>query len=145
MKKILGAIQHLSANQHSQFSPIPQIMTELAVLVSWQILNGSQDFLHTFSITLYHKWVVKNVISFALQFFLLISDNLGGVYCLVVTSHPRPIQMTNEWTYRPQLHSFPSDVLSHRHHLVNNGVHLLQIPKKITLISSKDYSKAHCT
>ena len=106
--------------------------------------NSSLDFLYTFSMNLYHKWVVKNIISFALQFFFLISDNLGGVYCLVVTSHPRPIQMKNEWTYRPQLHSFPSDVLSHRHHLVNNGVHLLQIPKKITLISSKDYSKARC-
>ena len=40
----------------------------LAVLVSWQILNGSQDFLHTFSMAFYHKWDVS-----------LISDSLGSV------------------------------------------------------------------
>ena len=69
MKKILGALQDLPANQHSQSSPIPQIMTESAVLVSWQILHGSQDFLHIFSMVLqYHKWGVKTGFTFALQF-----------------------------------------------------------------------------
>ena len=79
MKKILGAIQDLPANQHSQFSPIPQIMAELAGLVSWQILKGSQDFLHTFSMVLYYKWNIKNSFACGLQFFSLISDGLGGV------------------------------------------------------------------
>ena len=31
----------------------------LAVLVSWWILKGSHDFLHAFSMALYHKWVWK--------------------------------------------------------------------------------------
>ena len=35
-------------------------MADLAVLVSWEILNGSQDFLHTFSMALCHKWDIKN-------------------------------------------------------------------------------------
>ena len=47
-------------------------MAELAVLVSWCALKGSQDFLHTFGIGLCHKWDV-------LIFFSLISDSLGGV------------------------------------------------------------------
>ena len=79
MKKIMGALQDLPANQHSQSSPIPQIKTELAVLGSWQILKGSQDFLHTFSMALYHKWDVKNGFTYVLHFFSLISDSPGGV------------------------------------------------------------------
>ena len=79
MKKILGAIQDLPANQHSQFSHNLWNWAGLAVLVSWQILKGSQDFLHTFSMALYHKWDVKNGFAFVLQFFSLISDGLGGV------------------------------------------------------------------
>ena len=59
--------------------PNSQIMVGLAVLVSWQILKGSQDFLHTFSMALYHKWDVKNGFAYVLQFFSLISDGLGGV------------------------------------------------------------------
>ena len=51
----------------------------MAVLVSWQILKGSQDFLHTFSMALYHKWDVKNDFAYVLQFFSLISDSLGSV------------------------------------------------------------------
>ena len=51
----------------------------LAVLVSWSILKGSQDFLHTFSMALYHKWSVKTGFTFAIQFFMLIFDGLGGV------------------------------------------------------------------
>ena len=57
--------------------PIRPIFTNwagLAVLFTRQILNGSNNFLHTF----YHKWGVKNKFTFALQFFLLISDDLGG-------------------------------------------------------------------
>ena len=54
-------------------------MTELAVLVSWQILKGSQDFLYPFSMALYHKWDVKNGFNYVLQFFSLISDGVGGV------------------------------------------------------------------
>ena len=34
---------------------------------------------HTFSLTLSYKWCIKNGFSFALQFFLLISDILGCV------------------------------------------------------------------
>ena len=55
-------------------------MAELAVLVSWKILNGSEDFPHTSSIALYHKWDVKNSFVFVLQFFSLTSDGLVGVY-----------------------------------------------------------------
>ena len=67
------------AHQHSQSSPILQIMAELDVLVSWQILKGSQGFLHTFSMALYHKWDVKNGFAYVLQFFSLISERLGCV------------------------------------------------------------------
>ena len=38
--------------------------------------KGSQDFIYTFSI---NKWDVKNGYAFVLNFFLLISDGLGGV------------------------------------------------------------------
>ena len=41
--------------------------------------NGSQDFFHTFSMALYHKWDVKNDFAYVLQFFSLISDSLGSV------------------------------------------------------------------
>ena len=51
-------------------------MVELAVSVSSQ---GSQDFLLTFSIALYHKWGVKNDFAYVLQFFSIISYSLGGV------------------------------------------------------------------
>ena len=54
-------------------------MAELAVLVSWCILKSSHNFLHTFSTALYHKWGVKTGFTFALQFFMPISDGLGGV------------------------------------------------------------------
>ena len=77
MKKIVGALQDLPANQHSQSGQIQTIMAGLDVLVSWQTLKGSHDFLHTFSMALCYKWDVK---TFALQFFMLISDGLGGVY-----------------------------------------------------------------
>ena len=59
IKKIMRVLQDLPANQHSQSSPIPQIMAELAVLVSWQILKGPKDFHHTLSMALYHKLDVK--------------------------------------------------------------------------------------
>ena len=55
-------------------------MAKLAVVVSWEILKGSQDFLHTFSMASYHKWDVKNGFPFVLQIFSVISDSLGGVY-----------------------------------------------------------------
>ena len=32
---------------------------------------------------LYHKWGVKTGFTFPLQFFMLISDSLGGVRCLL--------------------------------------------------------------
>ena len=83
MKKIMGALQDLPANQHSQSSPIHSIMAGLAVLVCWQILWGSHDFLHTFSMALYHKWDVKSGFNFVHKFFMLISDGLGGVRRLV--------------------------------------------------------------
>ena len=51
----------------------------LCQLFSWQILKGSQDFLHTFSMALYHKWDVKNGFAYVLTFFSLISDGLGSV------------------------------------------------------------------
>ena len=54
-------------------------MAGLAVLVSWLILKGSHHFLHTFSMALYQKWGVKTGFTFALQFFMFISDGLGGV------------------------------------------------------------------
>ena len=37
---------------------------------------GSQDFLYTFSMALYHKLDVKNGFAFVLQFFSLICDGL---------------------------------------------------------------------
>ena len=40
--------------------------------------NGSRSFAHTFSQTLLYKWYVKNRFGFAIQFFLLLSDSLGG-------------------------------------------------------------------
>ena len=43
------------------------------------LTNSSHNLAPTFSLTLYYKWGVKNGFSFALQFFLLISDYLGGV------------------------------------------------------------------
>ena len=79
IKKILGALQDLPAYQHSQCSPISQIMAGLAVLVSWQILKGPQDFFHTFNMALYHKWDVKNDFPNLLQFLSLISDSLSNV------------------------------------------------------------------
>ena len=36
-------------------------------------------FFHTFRMALYHKWGVKTGFTFALQFFILISDILAGV------------------------------------------------------------------
>ena len=86
IKEILGALQDLPANQNSQLNPFPQIMAELAVLVSWQILKSSKDFLHTFSMALYHKWDVKNSFAYVLQFFLLISDGLGGVLIVLASN-----------------------------------------------------------
>ena len=48
MKKILGAVQDLPANKNlSQSSHNLSNWAGLAVLVSWQILKGSQNFLHT--------------------------------------------------------------------------------------------------
>ena len=41
--------------------------------------KGSHNFLHTFSMALYHKWDVKNGFAYVLQFFSLIFDSLGGV------------------------------------------------------------------
>ena len=55
-------------------------MTGLAVLVSWGILNGSQDFFYTFSMAFYHEWDVKNDFAYVLQFFSLFSDGLGSVF-----------------------------------------------------------------
>ena len=42
-------------------------------------LLASKDFLHTFSMALYHKWNVKNGFAYVLTFFSLISDGLGSV------------------------------------------------------------------
>jgi hypothetical protein len=39
------------------------------VLVSWLILKGSHDFLHTFSMALYYKWGVKTGFTFAPPIF----------------------------------------------------------------------------
>ena len=58
------------------------ISAGLAVLFSWRIVKGSQDFLHTSSMVLYHKWYVKNSFAYVLQFFSPISDGLGGV-CVI--------------------------------------------------------------
>ena len=49
-------------------------MAELAVL------KGSQNFLHTFIMALYHEWDVKMALpTYVLQLFSLISDSLGSV------------------------------------------------------------------
>ena len=48
------------------------------VCVQSALKNGSHNFAHTFS-PLYNEWCVKNGFIFALQFFLLISDSLGGI------------------------------------------------------------------
>ena len=72
IKKILGPL-----GSTSQSSPISQIMAELAMLVSLQVLKGSQDLLHTFRMALYHKYDVKNGFAFVLQLLSLISDDLG--------------------------------------------------------------------
>ena len=61
-------------------------MAGLAVLVSWEILNRSQDFFHNFSIVLCHKWDVKNDFAYVLQFFSLISDVLDSVKDLLFKS-----------------------------------------------------------
>ena len=54
-------------------------MAGLAVLLSWELLKGSHDFLHSFSMALYYKWGVKTGFTFALQFFMPIFDSLDGV------------------------------------------------------------------
>ena len=49
------------------------------------VLNGSQDFFHTFSMALYYKWDVKIDFAYVLQFLLLVSDSLGslhGINCI---------------------------------------------------------------
>ena len=48
--------------------------------------KDSQDLLHTFSTSLYHKWDVKNGFTYVLTFFSLISDGLGGVLRKTFTS-----------------------------------------------------------
>ena len=79
INKILRALQDLPADQHSQSGHNLKNYAGLAVLVSWQFLKGFQDFVHTFSMALYHKWNVKNDFAFVLQFFSFISDGLGSV------------------------------------------------------------------
>ena len=53
------------------------------VLIGYAIQQANPkwllQFFYTFSMTLYSKWGVKTGYTFALQFFLLISDSLGGV------------------------------------------------------------------
>ena len=41
--------------------------------------KGLPEFFHIFSMALYHKWDVKKVFAYVLQFFSLIFDGLGGV------------------------------------------------------------------
>ena len=80
MKIILGAIQDLLANQQLAQPFQPNLINYGRIgCASWQILSGSQDFFHTFSMALYHKWHVKNDKN-VLQLFSLISDGLGGVF-----------------------------------------------------------------
>ena len=72
-------------------------MAGLAVLLSWWTLKGSQDFLHSFSMALYHRWGVKTAFTFALQFFMLISDSLGVVTKLAILpcyKHHRKLWIT---------------------------------------------------
>ena len=78
-KKIAGALKDLLANQHSQSGHNLVNQAGLAVKVCWQILKGSHGFLHTLEMALCHKWGVKTGFTFALQYFMLISDGLGGV------------------------------------------------------------------
>jgi hypothetical protein len=40
------------------------------------LLNDIQNFTHTYRLSLYYKWCVKNGFSFALQFLLLTLDSL---------------------------------------------------------------------
>ena len=42
-------------------------------------------FFYTFSMALYNKWDVKNDFAYVLQFFSLISDDLGGVLSTMVS------------------------------------------------------------
>ena len=73
-------------------------MAGLAVLLSWWILKGSHDFVHNFSMALYHKWGVKTGFTFPLQFLMLISDSLGGVFWLVKNRTWEYYQMNNHLT-----------------------------------------------
>ena len=66
MKKILGALQDLLANQHSQSSH--------NVELGW--IGCASQLVYP---ALYHRWGVKNDLAYVLQFFSLISDGLGGV------------------------------------------------------------------
>ena len=85
MKKILGALQDLPANQHSQSSPIPQIMA--SQLVDPKGLPGFSSY---FQQALYHKWDV-------LTFFSLISDGLGGVVMFNKISEPASLFKYSKW------------------------------------------------
>jgi hypothetical protein len=53
-------------------------MAGLAVLVNHKGLPRL-GFFSYFQLALYHKWGVKNGFTFALQFFMLLSESLGGV------------------------------------------------------------------
>ena len=79
MKKIVGALQDLPANYYRQSSHNLSNWAGLAVLLSWQLQNGSQDF--NFSIVMGSKpsFQLKFIAAYVLQFFSLISDSLGSV------------------------------------------------------------------
>ena len=69
----MGAVQGLPANQHSQSSHNMLNWARLAVLVSWQILNGSQDFFFLFStLSFIYFSKYETIVLYVLQFSLLI-------------------------------------------------------------------------
>ena len=66
---VIGVVNKFGHGQENREQPL------------WSISSQCNSF----SLTLYHKYCVKNGFIFALQFFLLISDSLGGVTYSLLT------------------------------------------------------------
>ena len=92
MKKILEALQIYQLTSTAKSSQIPQIMAELAVLVSWyQILKGSRDFLHILCVAVYNKW---DGFTYELIFFIPISDGLGDVTYIKTFEQAKSLELS---------------------------------------------------
>ena len=83
---------------------------------------GSHNFLHTFTMALYHKWDVKNGFAYVLQFFSLISNGLGGVGTLVL----------NIFLFVKMFHWVESKILS----IFHNDVSLQMLKNSIVFYST---------